>query len=857
MATPDATAKELKPGRLLGALPVLGIGAIIALYLVNLKLNLLYSPDFDAGCNFGGGFDCDKVNSSEFSTILGLPISLFAVPTYLMMAYLAWRGVRAADPANLDNAENARSGLAAAGTIGLLTCLYSLYLFYVSVAVVEAKCIWCIGLYVVNFSATALLVTGSGLGLVGTVRTGVSALVGIQGPLLNGLGVFIIAGGVTWGWYDQANLSGAAVKEARGMAAVDAAYAIPSNSTPQTAGINVAATSTAPAATVKPNAAVPATAAPAQPAATVVPNAKPAAVKNIDPNTARAHGQKTKDGWTNFDIPLDPPNEFWAGNPNATVTVVKFADFQCAYCKFLASSIKPLKKEFGDKVRFVMRHFPMNGKCNPPMRDYDKHPYACEAAYASHCAGMQGKFWAMHDKLYENQNDLEPENLRAYASEVGLDVTEFDRCYKADTTVQAIKQDIDVAYKAGIHGTPRTYINGRLVMGSASTNVLKYHLKRAMEAPAQAAANPTALAATPKPGAPVTAPKAAPVPDGRAMIAVPNGPGKSFFIDPYEQVVTKKGKARSAPGNAPSQVSWFDAKAACEAGGKRLCTEQEWVTACAGQPAVDNNNNKWFSDDDLEGNMYPYGAYHAAGKCNDQGDKYKGRPVASGSKPQCRTTSGIFDLTGNIGEWVNGEESRATLMGGQSSSGEGARCNARSYGSGVGRRNHTTGFRCCADANVTHPNKVTANDIQRAPGSLMGQPVPAVEATDTQGKPIDTGKFKGKVTLVNFFASWCGPCKKEFPFLVGFQKKFAAKGFQIVAFGTDSAEKRSWEFAQKYDPNFSVVADTKSKASGVFGVHSMPATFIIDRSGVIRYMHTGFKPEEDAAPMERAIEKLL
>ena len=852
-ATPRPPAQAMRPGLLWATLAVLGIGAIVALYLVDLKLSLLYSQESGAGCNnMGEGFNCDAVNLSEYSTLFGLPISLFALPTYAMMGYLAWWGIRSLLTTTPFDDEDGRSGVAVAACIGLLTCLYSGYLLYISLSVIKAKCIWCMVLYAVNFGATALLVKAGGLSLGDTIRRGVDAILGFQGPMSAAVGIVLITAGVAWGWYDRQVVLERAINDARGIALAKVMDAgAPGPPAGANARVSVPAPTPAPRPGVSPQPAAadlrPPAAAP-QPVA--VRRGALAPVKNLDPNTARPFGQKTKDGWTNFDIPLDPPNEHWAGNPNAAVTVVKFADFQCQYCKFLAKSMDPLKKEFGDKVRFVMRHFPMNGKCNAPMRDYDKHPFACEASYAGHCAGMQGKFWEMHDKLYDNQNDLEPENLRAYASEVGLDVNAFDRCMADDSTREAIAQDIKVAYKAQIHGTPRTYVNGRLVMGSASTNVLKYHLTRAIKEAGAGAAPSTAMPA--KKAAPAVAPKS----DGRSMVAIKNGT-KSFWIDPYEQVITTSGKAQNAPGQPPSQVSWYDAKGACAKAGKRLCSEQEWITACAGEPAVDNNNNRWFSDDDLEGNMYPYGAYHSAGACHDQGDKYTGRPVASGSKPRCRTPAGVFDLTGNIGEWVNSEENRATLMGGQNSSGEGARCNARSYGSGVGRRNHTTGFRCCADSNVRQASAVATADIVRQPTSLMGQPVPRLQTKSTDGKVIDTSKFRGKVTLINFFASWCGPCKKEFPFLVNFQKTLGPKGFQIVAFGTDGSEQRSVDFAKQYDPNFAIVADTKSKASGVFGVHSMPATFLVDRKGVIRYLHTGFKPEEDAAPLKRAIEKLL
>ena len=110
---------------------------------------------------------------------------------------------------------------------------------------------------------------------------------------------------------------------------------------------------------------------------------------------------------------------------------------------------------------------------------------------------------------------------------------------------------------------------------------------------------------------------------------------------------------------------------------------------------------------------------------------------------------------------------------------------------------------------------------------------------------------------MNFFASWCGPCKKEFPYLVKYQEELKAKGFQVIGVGVDNESSASYEFAKGYNANFPIVGDPDSELMGKLMVYSMPGTFLIDKTGKIVFTHTGFKPEEDAAPLKAAIEKLL
>jgi protein-disulfide isomerase/uncharacterized membrane protein len=823
---PDGLPKQ--PGLLYGLFALCAAGIGVGAYLVRHKLHVTLDPTYVSSCNLGGAVNCDKVNVSGASEIFGLPISLFAIPTYAVIAYLGYVALRAMSATDAAARKAGATALDAASGIGLLVCASSFYLAYYSTAVVEAYCLYCISLYVIGLGATALAIAAGPKTVGNAIGNALQALIKFADPVPLALGVVVIAGGLAWMGYDSTKSH----LEAEYKAKIDQQFA-----TGGAAPANVPQAQ--PTAQGAASAQVPPPSAP--PSAGQVEQAREGCLK-----PGEHGGQKTEDGWTLFNTPLDELDYFY-GPKDAKVTVVKYSDFECPYCRYLALTMEPLKEKYKDKVRFVMKHFPMNPTCNRYMVGYDKHPNACNAHIAGVCAGRQGKFWEMHDKLYANQPKLDPAANRTYAEEIKLDMAAYDACVKDPSVLERLTHDINMTIRSGANGAPRTYINNRLVTGSASTSILDYYIQKAL---ASTDACPEGGSGTGG-GAQAAAPKS----DGTHMIKAKTAKSE-FWIDAYEASLTSDGKAIAQPGFDPAMASWMEADTACKAAGKRLCTEEEWQSACTGVPAVDENNNGQFADDNVEGNMYPYGAFYTAGTCVDQEDKYKGKPLKSGAKDGCRTQSGIFDLGGNIGEWTGATKETAGLMGGHTSSGERAACNQRAASFGIGNRNMTTGFRCCADSDVVQA-KANPNQVAETDANLVGKPVPPFSAKDTAGNAIDTAQWKGKVTLVNFFASWCGPCKKEMPELVNLYKAHKAKGFQVISIGVDRQAQASVDFAKGFEVPYPIVTDEESELMGRFNVYSMPATFIVDRQGVVRYYDTGFKPEEQLEKLRNAITSLL
>jgi protein-disulfide isomerase len=143
------------------------------------------------------------------------------------------------------------------------------------------------------------------------------------------------------------------------------------------------------------------------------------------------------------------------GNAEAKVTIVMFSDFQCPFCKRVMVTIGELETEYGKDLRFAMKHNPL------PM-----HNRARAAALAAEAAGKQGKFWEMHDLLYENARDLTDANFTKWAKDLKLDVGRFER--DLDDAKLADKVDDDQAQSKtlGATGTPAFFINGRYMAGA-------------------------------------------------------------------------------------------------------------------------------------------------------------------------------------------------------------------------------------------------------------------------------------------------------------------------------------------------------------------------------------------------------
>lgn len=157
------------------------------------------------------------------------------------------------------------------------------------------------------------------------------------------------------------------------------------------------------------------------------------------------------------------------GPPSASVTLVEYGDFQCEDTGAAYSIVKKLLSEFGDRMRFVYRHFPL----------VQIHQYAEHAAEAAESAAQQGMFWEMYDYLFQHQDDLEDTTLMDAAEEMGLNVDEFDQDLVAGVFKGHIRDDVRSGIASGIDETPAFFINGERYKGPVEYNSIKRAIEQA------------------------------------------------------------------------------------------------------------------------------------------------------------------------------------------------------------------------------------------------------------------------------------------------------------------------------------------------------------------------------------------
>jgi protein-disulfide isomerase/uncharacterized membrane protein len=147
------------------------------------------------------------------------------------------------------------------------------------------------------------------------------------------------------------------------------------------------------------------------------------------------------------------------GSETPLIQIIKFSDFQCPACKTVAQDLDLLLKEFPKELSLVYRHYPLDPACNSDM-DRPLHPFACELAILSRCAGDKDLFWAFHDLAFQEQTASKP---REWAQKVGLSEEEIGVCLKEPRHLKKIQDDIAVARSVGVQGTPTLFFNGKRV----------------------------------------------------------------------------------------------------------------------------------------------------------------------------------------------------------------------------------------------------------------------------------------------------------------------------------------------------------------------------------------------------------
>jgi protein-disulfide isomerase len=149
-------------------------------------------------------------------------------------------------------------------------------------------------------------------------------------------------------------------------------------------------------------------------------------------------------------LPVSEDRDHIQGSADAAVTLVEYGDYECPYCGAAYPIVKELQSRLGDGLRFVFRNFPIT----------TSHPHAEQAAESAEAAAAQGRFWEMHDVLYENQARLRDPDLRGYAEQLALDVGRFDQELAEHVHAARVREDFMSGVRSGVNGTPTFYVNG-------------------------------------------------------------------------------------------------------------------------------------------------------------------------------------------------------------------------------------------------------------------------------------------------------------------------------------------------------------------------------------------------------------
>jgi protein-disulfide isomerase len=193
------------------------------------------------------------------------------------------------------------------------------------------------------------------------------------------------------------------------------------------------------------------------------------AIRRLPANVRARQILGTRDDILDLSDDVDPERDHIRGSEDAPVTLIEYGDYQCPYCGQAEVAIRELLDSFGDDLRYVWRHLPLN----------DVHEHAQMAAEGAEAAGEQGQFWPMHDLLLDHQGELDPDDLTRYAREIGLDLDRFWDDVRTRRHAARVAEDVASADASGVAGTPTFFINGKRHQGAYDVATLTDAVRRA------------------------------------------------------------------------------------------------------------------------------------------------------------------------------------------------------------------------------------------------------------------------------------------------------------------------------------------------------------------------------------------
>ncbi len=419
-----------------GLLIVAVVGIWLALDLTDTHFMAVHQPDvdYDAKCDFSQTFNCTTVNASKYSSIsLGegraeLPISTPAVGFFALTGVIAlWALFGGASEE--EKIRKALAGLAALATIGVV---FGLYLVWVQAVPLEGTwCPFCLALDGCTFATLGLAFFAHGGGIAGIKA---DVLPPDKGQAALGLVLLLAISGGAYGNYNSR------------VGAVEKKTLTEGGSSSPTE----AATSHSEHDGHDHGEA-------------------PKSLDEMSPEEREAVLAESRTAITEFlgahakqerkEIPLNP-FDGTKGNPDAKVTIVEWADFECPHCKQAAFFMQDIVQRYYDHVSFAFRNYPLGKPCNEAM-SRNLHPMSCEAAWSVQCARRAGLFFDFHNQTFDAQGSLSTRRLTKIAEAVGMDKAAYQECVSRNDIRAEVVTQLTQGRDLGVRGTPAFFVNGR------------------------------------------------------------------------------------------------------------------------------------------------------------------------------------------------------------------------------------------------------------------------------------------------------------------------------------------------------------------------------------------------------------
>jgi len=374
----------------MASLVVLLVGLVLSGELVRLHFEALSDPAHHSYCSVNATVSCDTVTRSKYSMVFGVPLAVWGVFGYALMAWVAGKGLR----------QGSRALAALLASLSAFTVATTLVLAIISHLLIHAWCLVCLGTYAVNLVVAVLslrLLVKQG------ARESFGALLD-QSMKERGrtIAVLVLLGG----------------------AVLAVIVLFPS---PRASAVLLAP----------------------QPKESAKALESEPSVEAIPPLPPNVHVER---GVTDDGLP-------WMGAANPVVTITEFFDYECSHCKMAFSGLHELLELNPDRLRLVVRHFPLDKSCNRSIRGhvYDR---SCSMAKLANCAKEQQRFWEAHQYLFEhNQEVIDP---MTFASDLKLDSQLLQACLKR--TDEALNRDIEAGIALNLHGTPAFVVDGKVYL---------------------------------------------------------------------------------------------------------------------------------------------------------------------------------------------------------------------------------------------------------------------------------------------------------------------------------------------------------------------------------------------------------